>query len=114
MLKNALVESRAFLVVERERIEEILREADFSNTKYIDSGRKLDATILPARYIIEGSLGLNEDRNLGTKNPIACYLNVYDIITSEVVASVAEGGKTRPEAIEEAVASLINKMPKPN
>lgn len=111
MLKHALINSKAFLVVERERIEEILREIDLGDTKYANSDRKLDASILPARYIIEGSLGLNEDKDLGVTNYLSCYLSVYDIATGEVVASVAAGGKTRPEAIEEAVADLINKMP---
>jgi hypothetical protein len=111
MLKHALIESKAFLVVERERIEEILREIDFGDTQYANSDKKLDVSILPARYIIEGSLGLNEDKDLGVTNYLSCYLSVYDITTGEVVASVASGGKTRPLAIEGAVADLINKMP---
>jgi len=112
MLKHALIESNAFVVVERERIEEILREINFGGTDYVDSTKKVDSGIWPAKYIIEGSLGLNEDKTLGPKNRIACYLNVYDITTAKVTVSAVGLGRDRPEAIEDAVFDLIRKMPK--
>ena len=65
ILKNALLKSAAFTVVERERILEIMREINFGKTKYVDPATApAQGNLLGVRYLIEGSLGLNEDRTL--------------------------------------------------
>ena len=65
ILKHALVESEAFAVVERERILEILREINFGKTGYVDPATSPEeGQLLCVRYLIEGSLGVNEDRTL--------------------------------------------------
>jgi hypothetical protein len=65
ILKNSLVKSEAFNVIERERILEILREINFGKTKYVDPGTAADeGELISVRYLIEGSLGLNEDKTL--------------------------------------------------
>lgn len=65
LLKHTLVKSEAFNVVERERILEILREINFGKTKYVDpAGAAEEGQIIAVRYLIEGSLGLNEDKTL--------------------------------------------------
>ena len=65
MLKHALMESEAFVVVERERILDILREINFSKTRYVDpETAPQDASLVAVRYLLEGSLGLNEDQTL--------------------------------------------------
>ena len=65
ILKHALLETDAFTVVERARVLEILREINFGKTRYVDPDSAPDeGKMLGVRYIIEGSLGQNEDRTL--------------------------------------------------
>ena len=80
LLKHALVESDAFTVIERERILEILREVNFGKTKYVDPASAPDeGKLLCVRYLIEGSLGANEDRTLkGTLDAKEDYRDVAD------------------------------------
>ncbi|HOD79885.1 MAG TPA: CsgG/HfaB family protein [Phycisphaerae bacterium] len=65
LLKHELVQAEAFNVVERERILEILREVNFGKTAFADPETAPDqGQLLCVRYLIEGSLGLNEDKTL--------------------------------------------------
>jgi hypothetical protein len=65
ILKHELVKSEAFTVIERERILEILREINFGKTKYADPNTAPDeGQALCVRYLLEGSLGVNEDMTL--------------------------------------------------
>ena len=65
LLKSTLVRSQAFTVVERERVLEILREINFGQSKYADQASAPEVgQLLAVQYLIEGSLGLNEDRTL--------------------------------------------------
>jgi len=65
ILKSTLVNSDAFTVVERERIVEILREINFGKTKYVDTETTpAEGKLFCVRYLIEGSLGANEDLTL--------------------------------------------------
>jgi hypothetical protein len=65
ILKHELVASEAFIVIERERILEILREVNFGKTKYADPDTAPDeGQLLCVRYLLEGSLGINEDMTL--------------------------------------------------
>jgi hypothetical protein len=65
ILKSELVKSDAFTVIERERILEIIREINFGKTKYADPQTAPDeGQLLCVRYLLEGSLGLNEDMTL--------------------------------------------------
>ena len=65
ILKHELVKSEAFTVVERERILDILREANFGKTKYVNPDTTSDeGSLLSVKYLVEGSLGLNEDKTL--------------------------------------------------
>ena len=65
ILKHQLVQSEAFAVIERERILEILREINLGKTKYVDPETAPDeGKLISVQYLIEGSLGRNEDRTL--------------------------------------------------
>ena len=65
MLKHALVKSEDFTVLERERILEVLREINFGKSKYVDpESAGEEGNLLAVRYLIEGSVGLNEDKSL--------------------------------------------------
>ena len=65
LLKKELVKSEAFTVIERERVLEIIREINFGKTKYADPNTAPDqGEMLCVRYLLEGSIGLNEDKTL--------------------------------------------------
>jgi curli biogenesis system outer membrane secretion channel CsgG len=65
LLKSSLIKSEAFTVIERERILEILREINFGKTRYTDAAGAADeGNLMAVRYILEGSMGPNEDRTL--------------------------------------------------
>ncbi len=65
ILKHELVRTRAYTVIERERIEEIIREVKFGETDSVDAQTAPEkGKLMCARYILEGSLGLNEDMTL--------------------------------------------------
>jgi hypothetical protein len=64
MLKRELQETDAFVVVERDRILDILREIQFGQSEYVnrDTSPEVGA-IMSVQYLLEGSLGRNEDRS---------------------------------------------------
>lgn len=65
VLKHTLMKSDAFVVIERERILDILREINFSKSHYVNPDTTGEiGSIYSVRYIIEGSIGLNEDPTL--------------------------------------------------
>jgi hypothetical protein len=73
-LKHELVESEAFTVVERERILEILREVEMGKSKYADPATAgPEGSLLSVRYLLEGSLGYNEDLSLKDTLPEQSY-----------------------------------------
>jgi hypothetical protein len=73
-LKHELVESEAFTVVERERILEILREIEMGKSKYADPATAgAEGSLLSVRYLLEGSLGFNEDLSLKETLPEQGY-----------------------------------------
>jgi len=129
-LVRELIDSREFVVVERERILEIARELALTKTQAVDlktaprSGR-----LIGVHYIIEGSYfpagGLPPDdpalapvRREITKRGLAIdpaaasvlYLTVYKVETGEVKA-VACGADLRPlVAVRRAAEDLIDQM----
>lgn len=65
ILKHELVKAEAFNVVDRERILEVMREINFGKTAFADPETAPDkGQLLCVRYLIEGSLGVNEDKTL--------------------------------------------------
>jgi hypothetical protein len=158
-LKKELLESKAFVVVERNRIMEILREINFGKTKFVDPETSpQEGQLWAVHYIIEGSLIRNQDKTLKGNfekgdtykdfmyppqyrenlfNPnsaecknwrdkrvkrfyeqrwgeckarTACYLNVYDVYTGEVLTVVMGLGSNALEAIQDAVEELLYEL----
>jgi hypothetical protein len=65
VLKHELLESDSFILVERERILDILREQNFGQTRYVNPETSPDmGEVMAVQYLIEGSIGPNEDRTL--------------------------------------------------
>ena len=64
MLKRELLETGAFVVVERDRILDILREIQFGQSDYVNRDTSPEVgEIMSVQYLLEGSLGRNEDRS---------------------------------------------------
>ncbi len=61
-LKRELMETESFVLVERERILDVLREIKFGQTKFVnpDSAPEM-GEIMAVQYLLEGSIGFNED-----------------------------------------------------
>lgn len=65
ILKHELMESESFVLVERERILDILREQRFGQTRYVNPATSAEiGEVMSVQYLLEGSIGLNEDRTL--------------------------------------------------
>jgi len=105
ILKNSLVNSDAFTLVERERILEILREINFGKTKYVDSQTApADGQLYCVRYLIEGSLGFNEDKTLkGNLDATENYRDVsdYDPATFNIFGKQKLSRSQRAAALQE-------------
>ncbi len=64
MLKRELLESDAFVVVERDGILDILRELQFGQSEYVNPETTPGlGEIMSVQYLLEGSIGRNEDRS---------------------------------------------------
>jgi hypothetical protein len=62
MLKHELMESESFVVVERDRILDLLREQKFGQSGYVHPiGTPETGKLMGVQYLLDGSVGLNED-----------------------------------------------------
>lgn len=61
-LKQELMESQSFVVVEREKILDIVREQNFGKTSYVNPATVVEpGELMGVQYLIEASVGLNMD-----------------------------------------------------
>ncbi len=74
-LQNKLMESGSFVVVERERILDIIRELNFNQTRYVNPATAVEpGQLMGVQYLIEASVGENLDLTLkGTEAPPPSY-----------------------------------------
>ncbi|HOB73544.1 MAG TPA: CsgG/HfaB family protein [Phycisphaerae bacterium] len=62
ILKHELMKTGDFVVVERERILDILREQKFSQSRHVNPATRTESgELMGVQYLLEGSIGLNED-----------------------------------------------------
>jgi len=129
-LMRELLETREFVVVERERIMEILRELAFTKTQAVNPDTApRPGRLIGVHYIVEGSFfaagGLppNDVALDGVKREIAkrqlaidprqacvMYLTVYKVETGEVKA-MAIGADLQPlVAVKKAVEDLVDQL----
>jgi len=129
-LMRELLETREFVVVERERIMEILRELAFTKTQAVNPDTApRPGRLIGVHYIVEGSFfgtgGLppNDAALDGVKREIAkrqlaidprqacvMYLTVYKVETGEVKA-MAIGADLQPlVAVKKAVEDLVDQL----
>jgi len=129
-LMRELLETREFVVVERERIIEILRELAFTKTQAVNPDTApRPGRLIGVHYIVEGSFfaagGLppNDAALDGVKREIAkrqlaidprqacvMYLTLYKVETGEVKA-MAIGADLQPlVAVKKAVEDLVDQL----
>jgi len=111
---------RCLQLVEREEINAIIREWDFSDTKYVKKGREMPAIEMPS-YIAKAFVTLNdgsckkgeneseawgaEDDGL-PKDRILILLRLYDIHSAYIKIFACGTGNNVVDAIREAVKNL--------
>jgi hypothetical protein len=128
-LMRELAESGQFVVAERERVLELIRELEFVETRYVDPGTPpKTGRIVGVHYIIEaaflppesgGTASANAEgdkhslpgsppRNTGAQSSV--YLDVYDVETGQV-ACVCFGSDLNPAiAARKAVDDLLDRL----
>lgn len=129
-LMRELVRSREFLLVERERILEVIRELDFGETKYVNKQSKprlgqligvhyiLEAAFFPAGSApaadsIWAEMTKSALRRRGGVDPAlnaTAYLSAYDVQTGHVVAVAFGVGANDAFATRNAVQDLIDQF----
>jgi len=80
-LINALVDRKRFRMIERDRLDDILREQDLSRTKLFDRTTAIDVgRLIAARSVITGDI-------IETRTGIEIVARVIDTETSEITAT---------------------------
>jgi len=129
-LMRELLESREFIVIERERILEIVRELEFGKTKATDpKTTPQPGRLIGVHYILEGNYypvgGLPQDDpaldavkaeirrqriRVDPRRAAVMYLTVYKVETGEVKA-VACGAALQPlVAVKRAAEDLVDQL----
>ena len=129
-LMRELLEGREFLLIERERILEIIRELDFGKTKATDpKTTPRPGRLIGVHYIIEGNFypvgGLPRDDpaldavkaharrrriRIDPTRSAVMYLTIYKVETGEVKA-VACGAALQPlVAVKRAAEDLVDQL----
>ena len=89
MLKQELMESESFIVIERERVLDILREQNLGQTKYVNPETAPGiGQLMGVSYLIEASVGRNLDTTLkDTEAPPASYKEGDDTLLDKLFRS---------------------------
>jgi len=129
-LMRELVRSRDFVLVERERILEVIRELDFGQTKYVDQKTKPKlGQIIGVHYILEAAffpagsgpaassiwaeMAKSAAKRRGGIDPArnaTVYISAYDVETGQVVAVAFGAGRNDAVAAKKAVEDLISEF----
>lgn len=129
-LMRELVNSNEVIVVERERILEILREQQFWNTKHVhQETAPKTGRLIGVHYIIEGAffprgsgpaaesvwaeldeITIGRSRRVDASRMAAMYLSVYDTETGVVTAVAYGADENHAVAVRNAVDDLLDKL----
>ena len=126
-LIEELMQRDCYTVVERDSIDDIVRDTDSGEGGYVDSGTTAEkGNLHGVRYIIKGILKLNPRAFLQGKvtpdnwarerkgfpertsdeSPIICLLRLYSVRSGVIAATGRGSGVTRDDAIRDAVEAL--------
>ena len=111
LIANALQEAGSFEVVERREINEIIREINFQNSKWVkNEASNTLGNIYDVQYIINGDILRNQDGEKIGKHYYTLALRMYDVNTGAVLSSSAISSPYLKEAVDEAVANLSEQI----
>jgi len=111
LIANALQEIGAFEVIERREINEIIREINFQNSKWVkNEASNTLGSIYDVQYIINGDILRNQDGEKIGKHYYTLALRMYDVNTGAVLSSSAISSPYLKEAVDEAVANLSEQI----
>lgn len=111
LLTDALRESGKFAIVERQDINAILREAEFSNSKWVnpEQAGKIGA-ISGVKYIVIANLLKSEAGERAGANNYVLAIRLTEVETGNISASGQGDGPTIKEAVASAVKNFSTKI----
>lgn len=111
LLSNALRESGKFSVVERQDVNAILREAEFSNSKWVnpEQANKIGA-ISGVKFIVIANLLKSEAEEKVGPNNYVLAIRLTDVETGNIFATGQGDGSTIKDAVTNAVKSFCSKI----
>jgi hypothetical protein len=103
VLKRELLDTGMFVIVERDRILDILREIQFGETRYVNPDTNPEiGEVMSVQYLVEGSIGLNEDRSYkDTFEAPPRYDERGPTLAERVLRSGRDGLRLRSEELRE-------------
>jgi len=107
ILINALHETGKFDVLERRRLDDVLKELNMKEGGLLDpdTAAKVGA-MLGAQNMLLTAIGSNDDINTRLDEPIVAYLRLVDLSTGRVASSVRNTGADIRSALAAAVDAL--------
>jgi curli biogenesis system outer membrane secretion channel CsgG/V8-like Glu-specific endopeptidase len=115
LLTDALRESGKFAIIERQDVNAILREAEFSNSKWVNPEQALKiGNIYGVKYIVIANLLKNEAGQRVAANNYALALRLCEVETGNISATGQGDGATIKDVVINAVnnfSSMINSQP---
>lgn len=120
-LISLLTGAGCFTVIERESINDILREQQFSSSEWVMPSGGAAGELAAVRYIVKGALQVQQvptrqvtpgnwtDTTISNdQQPYVFHLRMYSVRTSQVVA-VGDGYAATPSAAVEAAVSALRR-----
>ena len=111
LLVDKLRKSEAFDVVERQDVNELVREINFQNSDWAkkDIVNKL-GNISGVQYIVTGKLLMNKDGHRISSGRYTLSLRIYNVSTGEILASSTGQQDYLEGAVDEAVDQLAKDL----
>ncbi len=113
LITSALQKTELFEVVERRDINEIIREINFQNSKWVKSdGANALGNIYDVQYILNGDLLRNKEGEKIGKHYYTLALRMYNVNTGGIVSSSTISSPYLEEAVSNAVVDLSKQIKK--
>ncbi|MBL7071733.1 MAG: trypsin-like peptidase domain-containing protein [Candidatus Omnitrophica bacterium] len=110
LLTTALRDTGMFEVVERKEINDLIREINFQQSKWVKTqDANTLGNIYGVQYIVTGDVLKNESGEKIGKSYYTIALRMYNVNTGEVVSSSASNAPYMRQAIDAAVKDLATK-----
>ncbi len=111
LLTNALRESGKFAIIERQDVNAILREAEFSNSKWVNSEQAAKiGNIYGVKYIVIANLLKSEAGERVAANNYVLALRLCEVETGNISATGQGDGLTVKDVVINAVKDFSSKI----